>query len=125
MKRLAGHEKFSWRGFEFRQSICNSQEIHWEMRHGQVRVRLIYRDIGDPETPPEFTAIIHVHGLAEGQASHTGGAAVAASHEQALARAEKDFRDKLILGLRLSNLLRKGATPGDPATEIGHYYFDR
>ena len=46
-KRINAHEKFRWNGWEFRQSLATSQEVHWEMRHGKLRVRVIYRDIQD------------------------------------------------------------------------------
>ncbi len=111
MTRIAAREKFRWRGFEFRQSICNAHEAHWEMLHGKLRVRLVFRDIGDPESPPEWTALILLHGLAEGQGSHTGGSGIAPSAELALALAEADFRSKISLALRLSNELRRGIKP--------------
>jgi hypothetical protein len=119
MKRLRAREKFWWRGFEFNQSICNSREVHWEMRHGtkqtSLRVRVIYRNVSDvdDETPPEYTVLIHVHGLAEGEGSHTGGSGVDPNLELALAHAESDFRRKLAMALRLSNELRRGKQP-DP-----------
>lgn len=114
-KRIRAHEKFPWRGFEFRQSLCTSQEVHWEMRHGDIRVRVIYRDIGDPDAPPEFTALIHIHGLAEGEGSHTGGSGVDPNIWRALSAAETDFRQKLGQALRLSNELRRGKPPEEGA----------
>ncbi len=112
-KRLRGWEKFRWNGWEFRQSLATSQEIHWEMRHGKLRVRVIYRDVNDPETPPEWTAIIHFQGLEEGVGHHTGGSGIGSSPELALTNAEDDFQQKLVHAVRLSGELRRGKPP-DP-----------
>ena len=105
-KRIGAHEKFWWNGWEFRQSLATSQEVHWEMRLDKIRVRVIYRDIHDEEAPPEWTAIIHFQGLEEGQ--HTGGTGVGGSLELSLAAAEKDFQDKLIHAVRLLGELKRG-----------------
>ena len=83
------------------------------MTHGKLQIRVIYRDIQDPETPPEFTALIHMHGLASGEGKHTAGAGCGASLEQALAAAEKDFEEKLVSAVRLLTELRRGKQP-DP-----------
>ena len=110
-QRIRAHEKFRWNGWEFRQSLCTSEEVHWEMRHGKLRVRVIYRDVQDPETPPEWTALIHFQGLEEGVGRHTGGSGVAPSAGEALTLAEDDFQAKLVHAVRLSGELRRGKPP--------------
>lgn len=115
-RRINAHEKFRWNGWEFRQSLATSQEVHWEMRHGKLRVRVIYRDVQDPETPPEWTAIIHFQGLEEGRSTdtqHTGGTGVGPSLGECLASALDDFQQKLVHAVRLSGELRRGKPP-DP-----------
>lgn len=115
-KRINAHEKFRWNGWEFRQSLATSQEVHWEMRHGKLRVRVIYRDVNDPEVPPEWTAIIHFQGLEEGKgvaADYPGGSGVGSSLDRALTNAEDDFQQKLVHAVRLSGELRRGKPP-DP-----------
>lgn len=111
--RIAAHEKFRWRGWEFRQSMATSKEVHWAMRHGKIQIRVIYRDIQDPETPPEYTALIHMHGLASGEGKHTAGAGCGASVEGALEAAERDFESKLVTAVKLLGELRRGKQP-DP-----------
>jgi hypothetical protein len=115
MPRIAAHEKFLWKGWEFRQSMATSQEVHWEMRLPKLRVRLIYRDIQDPETPPEWTAFIHFQGLEEGKGDSLfeGGNGVAASHEVALEHAERDFIRKLAHAAKLAAEIKRG-NPIDP-----------
>lgn len=113
MSRIPAREKFLWRGWEFRQSMATSQEVHWEMRLPKLRVRLIYRDMQDPEVPPEWTAFIHFQGLEEGHGQHEGGNGVAASPEVALAHAERDFIRKCAHAAKLSAELRRGK-PADP-----------
>lgn len=114
MSRIAAYEKFLWRGWEFRQSHATSKEVHWEMRETKLRVRLIYRDLRDPEVPPEWTAIIHFQGLEEGKGkSHEGGNGVAASAAEALDLADQDFLRKCAHAARLSAQLRRGK-PKDP-----------
>jgi hypothetical protein len=114
-KRIAAHEKFRWRGWEFRQSTATSKEVHWSMKHGKIEIRVIYRDIQDPEAPPEWTAIIHMQGLTSGEGSHTAGSGCGASVEKALAAAERDFESKLVTAVRLFTQLRRGkkALPAD------------
>jgi hypothetical protein len=113
MTRIAAHEKFRWRGWEFRQSMATSKEVHWQMQHGKIRIRVIYRDIRDEETPPEYTALIHMHGLASGEGEHTAGGGCGASVEAALAAAERDFESKLVMAVKLLGELRRGKQP-DP-----------
>jgi len=112
-QRIAAHEKFWWRGWEFRQSTATAKEVHWQMAHGKIRVRVIYRDIQDKETPPEWTALIHMHGLTSGEGQHTAGAGCGASVGLALAAAERDFQEKLVMAVRLFTELRRGKQP-DP-----------
>ena len=112
-QRIAAHEKFRWRGWVFRQSMATAKEVHWAMRHGKIQIRVIYRDIQDPESPPEYTALIHMHGLASGEGKHTAGAGCGASVEAALAAAERDFESKLVVAVKLLAELRQGKQP-DP-----------
>ena len=112
--RISARETFRWRGWEFRQSIANAREVHWRMAHGKLQIRVVYRNIQDPEVPPEWTALIHVHGLASGEGKHTAGAGCSeASVEEALYAAERDFEAKLVSAVRLLGELRRGK-PLDP-----------
>lgn len=111
--RIRARERFQWRGWEFCQTLATATEAHWEMRHGKIRVRVIYRDIQDPECPPEFTAIIHFRGLEDGEGMHVGGDGVGASLDIALVNAERDFLRKTVHAARLSAELRRGKPP-DP-----------
>lgn len=101
MTRIAAREKFLWRGWEFALSRADSKEAHWQMQHGDLRIRIIYRDIQDPESPPEFTAIIQIHGV-------TAGEGIGAHHEVALAHAERDLTQKLRNAVRLLAEIRRG-----------------
>lgn len=107
-KRIAAHEKFRWRGWEFRQSMATAKEVHWRMQHGKIEVRVIYRDIQDAYTPPEWTALIHMQGLASGEGRHTVGAGCGSTPEEALAAAELDFQTKLVMAVQLFTELRRG-----------------
>jgi|SRR5882724_2675106 len=109
MSRIAARERFLWRGWEFRQSLSTATEVHWQMQHEQIRVRIIYRDIQDPEVPPEWTALIHMHGLATGEGASTAGAGCSVSSpEAALAAAERDFKQKLVTAVQLFTELSRG-----------------
>ena len=109
MSRIAAHERFRWRGWEFQQSMATATEVHWHMRHDKIQVRIIYRDIQDPEAPPEWTALIQMHGLASGEGRHTAGAGCSTnSPEAALAAAERDFQKKLVTAMRLFTELCRG-----------------
>lgn len=107
-RRIAARERFWWRGWEFKQSLATSTEVHWEMRHSKIRVRVTYRDIQDPETPPEYTAVIHFQGLEEGQGHHQGGSGIGPQLDIALSNAEEDFIRKCAHAARLSAELRRG-----------------
>jgi hypothetical protein len=116
MSRIAAREKFPWRGWEFRLSRATKTEAHWELRLSKLRVRLIYRDLQDPEVPPEWTALIHFQGLEEGhgesrESLHEGGNGVAGGPEAALALAERDFLRKCAHAARMSAELRRGKAP--------------
>lgn len=107
MTRIAAREKFLWRGWEFALSRADSKEAHWQMQHGDLRIRIIYRDIQDPEVPPEFTAIIQLHGI-------TTGNGIGAQAEIALAHAERDLTQKLRDAVRILAEIRRGK-PSDPS----------
>lgn len=115
MSRIAAREKVPWKGWELRLSNATQTEAHWEMRLPKLRVRLLYRDIRDPEVPPEWTAFIHFQGLEEGKGSgyFEGGNGVASSPWAALANAEEDFLRKVAHAAKLSAELRRGK-PLDP-----------
>jgi hypothetical protein len=104
--RLRVAEKFIWRGYEFKLSRSDSVEAHWQMKHGPLRARLLYRDIGDPEAPPEFTAIIQIHDIAS-------ASGVAPTPELALAYAERHLTETLRDGVRILSAIRRGK-PADP-----------
>lgn len=111
MPRIAAHEKFRWRGWEFRQSMATAKEVHWRMCHDKIQIRVIYRDIQDPETPPEWTALIHMHGLASGEGKSSAGSGCGSTVEEALAAAERDFEAKLVTAVQLFTELRRGKKP--------------
>lgn len=90
--RIRAHEKFLWCGWEFRLVQATSREVQWRMQHGRLSARLLYRDIEDPETPPEFTAILQVQGV-------TSGDGIAATPEEALTLATRDLKNKLVEGV--------------------------
>lgn len=79
------------------------------MQEGDIRIRLLYRDIQDPEAPPEWTAIIVMHGLGD----MTGAGSSPDSADEALAHAERDFFDKVVSAARLVRRLKRGNQP-DP-----------
>lgn len=107
--RIAARERFRWRGWEFQQSLATATEVHWRMMHDQIQIRIVYRDIQDPEAPPEWTALIHMHGLASGEGKHTAGAGCSlSSPEEALEAAERDFKRKLVTAMRLFTELTRG-----------------
>lgn len=106
--RIRAQEKFLWCGWEFRLSQATSKEVHWRMQHGKLTVRLIYRDIEDPEAPPEFTAIVQVQGV-------TTADGVADSAELALTLATRDLRNKLVEGVTLwEEIQRRSKGMPDP-----------
>lgn len=107
-QRIAAHEKFWWRGWEFRQSMATAKEVHWRMKHGKIEIRVIYRDIQDAYTPPEWTALIHMQGLASGEGRHTVGSGCGSTPGEALAAADLDFESKLVMAVRLFTALRRG-----------------
>lgn len=109
MSRLAAHAKFRWRGWVFRLERTTSTEARWHMQEGDIRIRLLYRDIQDPEAPPEWTAIIVMHGLGD----MTGAGSSPDSADEALAHAERDFFDKVVSAARLVRRLKRGNQP-DP-----------
>ncbi len=102
--RVDAHEKFLWRGFEFRLSRADSQGARWQFERGRLRVVLVYRDVQDDEAPPEFTALIRIH---EG-ASASG---VAGTAELALAYALRDLKKPLRDSVRLLTELQRGYDP--------------
>jgi hypothetical protein len=67
----------------------------------------------EPETPPEYTAIIHFQGLEEGKGRHEGGNGVDATPDRALSNAEEDFLRKCAHAVRIATELRRGK-PEDP-----------
>lgn len=99
--RIAAHEKFWWRGWEFSLSRTDTKEAHWQASDGRIQIRVIYRDIQDPETPPEYTAIIRMHGFPAGEG-------VGPSAELSLAHAESDLRRKVREALRFLSELKRG-----------------
>lgn len=101
MKRIRALEKFRWNGWEFRLSHSTATEAHWQMRHGSIQIRLIYRDIKQEEAPPEYTAILRMHGLAE-------STTIGATAGEAIADAVSDFKSKLLSGFRLHRELLAG-----------------
>lgn len=130
--RIRAHEKFLWRGLEFRLSRADSQEARWQFERGQLRIQVIYHDSQstydcehcaitgrDPATkhacilcdgtgqvamPPEFTALIRIHG----GASASG---VAGSVELALDYALRDLKKTLRNSVRLLMELQRGRDP--------------
>lgn len=111
--RIAAREKFKWRGWEFKLSRADSKDAHWQAGDGHVVLRLLYRsglpqDEFDPEIPPEYTALIRMHGIPAGEG-------VGASAELALAHAERDLRQKVMRALRFLSELRRGKLE-DPST---------
>ncbi len=100
-KRISARERFYWNGWEFRLSHATSTEAHWMMTHGSVRIRLLFRDIKDPAAPPEWTARMQMHGVAE-------SSGVAPTAEVALKTAMDDFQEKLVLGIRLYREIAAG-----------------
>lgn len=99
--RIAAREYFKWRGWEFKLSRADSKEAHWQAGDGHVVLRLLYRDVRDPETPPEYTAIIRMHGLPAGEG-------VAPEAELAFEHAERDLRQKVMRALQFLSELRRG-----------------
>lgn len=99
--RIAAREKFLWRGWEFLLSRADAKEAHWQSSDTRVQIRVVYRDIQDPEAPPEFTAIIRMHGFPAGDG-------VGPSAELALAHAESDLRGKVLQALRFLSELKRG-----------------
>lgn len=99
--RLRVKEKLLWRGFEFRLSRADRTEAHWQMKHGRLRAKLLYRDIGDPDAPPEFTAWLHLHELAE-------ASGCAESADLALQYALRHLTENLRDAVRLLSELRRG-----------------
>lgn len=110
-RRIRAREKLFWRGWEFKLEMASATEASWRMQHGKIQIRLIYRDIQDPDAPPEYTAIIRMQGLVEGEGSHPGGDGCDADHERALAHAEHDFLKKLVSAVRLYEEIRRGKPP--------------
>lgn len=111
--RIAAREKFKWRGWEFLLSRADAKEAHWQSSDTQVQIRVVYRigfpaDEFDPEIPPEFTAIICMHGFPAGDG-------VGASAELALAHAESDLRSKVLQALRFLSELKRGKL-GEPGS---------
>jgi hypothetical protein len=107
-ERIAAREKFKWRGYEFSLSRSDSKEAHWQCTDGRVQIRLLYRDVQDPETPPEFLAIIRMHGIPAGEG-------VGDSADLALAYAERDLRSKVIAAVRFLSELKRGKLPNPDA----------
>lgn len=108
-RRIPALEKFKWRGYEFRQVLGTSTEVQWQWHTNKLQMRLLYRDIGDPAAPPEFTAIIRVTGV-------TTGEGTAESADAALARAERDLLQKVVKATRVWEELkrRRDMPPADP-----------
>ncbi len=112
-RRIPAREKFWWRGWEFKLSLATATEAHWRLQHGKILIRLIYRDIQDSDAPPEYTAIIRMQGLIEGEGSDPGGDGCASDPLRALQNAELDFRKKLVAAVRLSQEIRRGKPPSE------------
>jgi hypothetical protein len=111
--RIAAHEKFLWRGWEFKLSRTDTKEAHWQASYDRIQIRVIYReglpaDEFDPEIPGEFTAIILMHGFPAGDG-------VGPSAELALAHAESDLRRKVKEALRFLSELKRGRL-GEPGS---------
>jgi hypothetical protein len=87
--------------------LATSTDAEWSMRHGDIRIRLLFRDINDPETPPEYTALWQMHGIA--QASGCG-----LSAEEALEHAEAGFLSLIVAAARLYGEIRRGKPEADP-----------
>lgn len=102
-------EKFLWRGWEFRLERTTSVDARWHMHEGKLRIRVIYRDIKDPDAPPEWSAFILMQGLGD----MTGAGTSLESCELALAAAEQDFFQKVVMAVRLVRTLKHGR-PQDP-----------
>lgn len=98
--RIPAHEKFLWRGYEFRLSRADSLEARWQFEQKRLRMVLIYRDLQDDETPPEFTALIRINGSAS--ASGIAGDAVLAL-EYALRDLRKTLRDSVRILIELQH----------------------
>lgn len=116
-RRLRAPERLTWRGWEFQQSQATQSEVHWQLHTGELRIRLIYRNIQDPEAPASYLAIIKMHGLEEGTGEHVAGSAEDPSPELALALAERDFERKLVNAVRVLSVLRRGKQA--PSTKKG------
>ena len=109
MSRIGAHEKFRWRGWEFRLERVTSTEARWQMHEGKLRIRLVYRapiqaDEHDPELPAEWGAYIVMFGLGD-----LGGSGISTtSADEALALAEQDIFLKIISAMKLVRALKRG-----------------
>lgn len=101
-RRIAAKESFLWRGWKFHLSQATSRNVEWQFKRGQLRIRLLYRDTHDPETPPEYTAIMQVIGV-------TSGNGLAPSAAAALAHAEADLKHQLVRATKVwEDIARRG-----------------